>query len=61
MIQLVETAQSRKAPIQRLADVISGYFTYGVMTLATLTFVVLVLCRSVPLARGDGCSPGRGP
>jgi Cu2+-exporting ATPase len=39
MIQLVETAQSRKAPIQRLADVISGYFTYGVMTLATFTFL----------------------
>ncbi|WP_035987250.1 heavy metal translocating P-type ATPase [Leptolyngbya sp. KIOST-1] len=39
MIRLVETAQSRKAPIQRLADVISGYFTYGVMTLATLTFL----------------------
>lgn len=39
MIALVETAQSRKAPIQRLADVISGYFTYGVITLATLTFL----------------------
>ncbi|MBW4483924.1 MAG: heavy metal translocating P-type ATPase [Tildeniella torsiva UHER 1998/13D] len=39
MIRLVETAQSRKAPIQRLADVISGYFTYGVLTLATLTFL----------------------
>ncbi|MGF1567327.1 MAG: heavy metal translocating P-type ATPase [Nodosilinea sp.] len=39
MIQLVETAQSRKAPIQRLADSISGYFTYGVLTLAMLTFV----------------------
>jgi Cu2+-exporting ATPase len=39
MIRLVETAQSRKAPIQRLADVISGYFTYGVITLATLTFL----------------------
>lgn len=39
MIQLVETAQSRKAPIQRLADVISGYFTYGVLSLATLTFL----------------------
>ncbi|PSR16521.1 heavy metal translocating P-type ATPase [filamentous cyanobacterium CCP3] len=39
MIRLVETAQSRKAPIQRLADVISGYFTYGVMSLATLTFL----------------------
>ena len=38
MIRLVEAAQTRKAPIQRLADVISGYFTYGVLTLATLTF-----------------------
>ena len=39
MIQLVEAAQTRKAPIQRLADVISGYFTYGVLTIATLTFL----------------------
>ncbi|HIK43957.1 MAG TPA: copper-translocating P-type ATPase [Leptolyngbyaceae cyanobacterium M65_K2018_010] len=39
MIQLVETAQSRKAPIQRLADGIAGYFAYGVMTLAILTFL----------------------
>lgn len=40
MITLVEQAQSRKAPVQRLADVISGYFTYGVMTIAALTFLV---------------------
>ncbi|MDB9525680.1 heavy metal translocating P-type ATPase [Oscillatoria sp. CS-180] len=39
MIRLVEAAQTRKAPIQRLADIISGYFTYGVLTLAALTFV----------------------
>lgn len=39
MISLVEQAQSRKAPVQRLADVISGYFTYGVITIATLTFL----------------------
>jgi Cu2+-exporting ATPase len=39
MIHLVETAQSRKAPIQRLADTISGYFTYGVITLSALTFL----------------------
>ena len=38
MIQLVETAQTRKAPIQGIADVISGYFTYGVLTCAALTF-----------------------
>ncbi|MEO1299751.1 MAG: heavy metal translocating P-type ATPase, partial [Cyanobacteria bacterium J06636_16] len=38
MIRLVETAQTRKAPIQRLADILSGYFTYGVLALATTTF-----------------------
>lgn len=38
MIHLVETAQTRKAPIQGLADLISGYFTYGVLTCAVLTF-----------------------
>ncbi len=38
MIQLVETAQTRKAPIQGLADLLSGYFTYGVLICAALTF-----------------------
>lgn len=38
MIQLVETAQTRKAPIQGLADTLSGYFTYGILTLAAATF-----------------------
>ncbi|MEM8545573.1 MAG: heavy metal translocating P-type ATPase [Cyanobacteria bacterium P01_H01_bin.119] len=38
MIDMVETAQTRKAPIQGLADTIAGYFTYGVMTVAALTF-----------------------
>lgn len=39
IIQWVEEAQARKAPIQRLADQVAGYFTYGVMTLASLTFL----------------------
>jgi Cu2+-exporting ATPase len=39
MVQLVETAQARKAPVQRLADVIAGYFTYGIISLALLTFL----------------------
>lgn len=38
IIQLVEAAQTRKAPIQRLADTVAGYFTYGVITLAIVTF-----------------------
>lgn len=39
IIDLVESAQARKAPIQRLADTVAGYFTYGVMSIATLTFL----------------------
>lgn len=36
----VEAAQSRKAPIQRLADQLSGYFAYGVMAIALLTLTL---------------------
>lgn len=38
VIRLVEEAQARKAPIQGIADQVAGYFTYGVVTLAILTF-----------------------
>jgi P-type Cu2+ transporter len=38
IIQLVESAQIRKAPIQQFADWVAGYFTYGVISLALLTF-----------------------
>jgi P-type Cu2+ transporter len=39
IIKLVEDAQARKAPIQQFADTIAGYFTYGVLTIAALTFL----------------------
>lgn len=38
IIRTVETAQTRKAPVQKLADTVAGYFAYGVMAIAVLTF-----------------------
>jgi P-type Cu2+ transporter len=37
IIALVEAAQTRKAPVQKLADMVAGYFTYGVLAIAILT------------------------
>jgi Cu+-exporting ATPase len=40
MIALVKQAQGSRAPVARLADVVSGYFTMGVLAAALLTFGV---------------------
>ncbi|WP_337884525.1 heavy metal translocating P-type ATPase [Fischerella thermalis] len=39
IVALVEAAQIRKAPVQKLADTVAGYFTYGVLAAAVLTFL----------------------
>ena len=38
MIELVKRAQGSRAPVARLADVVSGYFTVGVLAVALVTF-----------------------
>ncbi len=39
IIRTVEAAQTRKAPVQKLADQVAGYFAYGVMVIAAVTFL----------------------
>jgi Cu+-exporting ATPase len=39
IVRMVEEAQGRRAPIARLADTVSGYFTPAVICVALITFV----------------------
>jgi Cu+-exporting ATPase len=39
IVTLVESAQARTAPIQRIADVVAGKFAYGVIGAAAVTFL----------------------
>lgn len=39
ILHLVEEAQTREAPVQRLADKVAGNFTYGVMALSAATYM----------------------
>jgi Cu+-exporting ATPase len=45
IIQMVAQAQRSKAPMQRLADVVAGYFVVGVVLIALLSFFAWGLVR----------------
>lgn len=49
-VRLVEEAQARTAPVQRLADKVSGVFAYGVIgaSLATFAFWAMIGTRVFP-------------
>ncbi len=48
IIRLVREAQGRKAPIQRMADVVAGYFVPVVIGLAVCTFAVWMIFGPKP-------------
>jgi len=48
IIRLVSEAQGSRAPIQRLADLVTGYFVPAVLGLAALTFAVWFLFGPTP-------------
>lgn len=45
--RLVTSAQAREAPIQRLADSVSGVFCYSVMAASAATFAFWTLAGSI--------------
>ena len=48
IVRLVSEAQGSRAPIQRLADVVTGYFVPAVLGLAAFTFVVWLVAGPEP-------------
>ncbi|MDJ0948435.1 MAG: copper-translocating P-type ATPase [Alphaproteobacteria bacterium] len=48
IVQMVADAQRSRAPIQRLADVVSGYFVPAVVAVAAIAFVVWALVGPAP-------------
>ncbi len=48
IIRMVEAAQASKAPIQRLADLVSSWFVPAVMVIATWTFVIWFVAGPAP-------------
>jgi P-type Cu+ transporter len=61
IIRMVEQAQGSKAPIQRLADTISGIFVPVVLVIAALTFIVWVIIGNVAATPTAGVKGASNP
>jgi Cu+-exporting ATPase len=48
IVHMVSEAQRTRAPIQRLVDIVSGYFVFAVLVVAAVTFVVWALVGPEP-------------
>lgn len=48
IVQMVADAQRSRAPIQKLADTVSGYFVPAVISIAAITFIVWSLIGPAP-------------
>ena len=48
IVRMVSEAQRTRAPIQRLADIVSGYFVLAVLVVAAITFLVWALFGPEP-------------
>ncbi|KAI9817164.1 MAG: hypothetical protein M1827_001276 [Pycnora praestabilis] len=63
IVKLVQEAQTSRAPIQRLADIVAGYFVPTVITLGLITFLGWMVLSHIlphpPHIFTDGASGGR--
>eukprot|EP01125_Pyxidicula_operculata_P020306 TRINITY_DN7492_c0_g1_i1.p1 TRINITY_DN7492_c0_g1~~TRINITY_DN7492_c0_g1_i1.p1 ORF type:complete len:898 (-),score=199.44 TRINITY_DN7492_c0_g1_i1:97-2790(-) len=58
IVKLVQQAQTQKAPIQKLADRISGYFVPCVLTISSLVFLFWIVLANLELVTlPEGSSP----